>query len=171
MITPPRTYAPIFGTAGSSPRWKWYGRDGAQFLRDAQPDQQRADSAIPHLFRRRRDRGPGAYADYDDATVTLTWTVDPVIVGEARSRRRPRHQLPPMIHVDIFYDYECQPDAGDARHQLRHAQAAAAAARATRSIPAPITPCSTAKPTTSNTPGIRAASSRPRREPRSGSSA
>ena len=25
MISPPRTYAPIFGTAGSSLRWKWYG--------------------------------------------------------------------------------------------------------------------------------------------------
>ena len=33
-----------------------------------------------------------------------------------------------MIHVDIFYDYGAQRDAGHAGHQLRHPQTGAAAA-------------------------------------------
>ncbi len=102
MISPPRTYAPIFGTAGSPSRWKWYGAMAHNSYAVLNPTNTTMSAQYRVYFGDAVTGDP--VAGYDDATVTLTWTVEPVVVVRY-SRGGGLDTNAPMIHVDISYDY------------------------------------------------------------------
>jgi hypothetical protein len=102
-ISPPRTYAPIFGTAGSSSRWQWYGKMAHNSYAVLNPSNSTMTAQYRIYFGDAATGDPGAYTSYGDATVTLNWTVDPVIVVKP-SRGGGLDTNAPMVHVDIFYD-------------------------------------------------------------------
>ena len=102
-ITPPRTYAPIFGTAGSSTRWKWYGQMAHNSYAVLNPSNTVMSAQYHIYFGDEVTGAPEAYASYGDATMTLTWMVDPVTV--VAPSRGGGLTVSPMIHVDILYDY------------------------------------------------------------------
>jgi hypothetical protein len=104
MLTTPRTYAPIFGTAGSSNRWQWYGAMAHNSYAVLNPSNNVMTAQYRVYFGDAVTGAPDAYTSYDDATVTLTWLVDPVIVVKT-SRGGGLDTNAPMIHVDISYDY------------------------------------------------------------------
>jgi len=104
LISPPRTYAPIFGTAGSSNRWQWYGAMAHNSYAVLNPTNPVMTAQYRIYFGDAATGDPAGYGDYDDATVTLTWTVDPVIVVNP-ARGGGLDPTAPMIHADIFYDY------------------------------------------------------------------
>jgi len=76
MLTTPRTYAPIFGTAGSSTRWQWYGAMAHNSYAVLNPTNTVMSAQYRIYF---GDAATGArdnYTNYGDATMTLTWLVD-----------------------------------------------------------------------------------------------
>jgi hypothetical protein len=75
-ISPPRTYAPIFGTAGSSTRWKWYGSMAHNSYAVLNPTNSLMTAQYRIYFGDEVTGAPDAYASYGDATMTLTWLVD-----------------------------------------------------------------------------------------------
>ena len=75
-ITPPRSYAPIFGTAGSSTRWKWYGQMAHNSYAVLNPTNTVYSAQYRIYFGDEATGAPEAYASYGDATMTLTWLVD-----------------------------------------------------------------------------------------------
>jgi hypothetical protein len=105
MENPPRPYTPIFGTAGTPTRWSWYGRMAHNAYAVRQPATNRVWAEYRVYFGDAVTGARDAYASYGDATVTLTWTVDPVIVVSPNRGGGYNTNPPPMIHVDIFYDY------------------------------------------------------------------
>lgn len=76
MIMPPRTYAPIFGTAGSSSRWQWYGQMAHNSYAVLNPTNPVMSAQYRVYFGDAVTGAPDAYTNYDDATMTLTWLVD-----------------------------------------------------------------------------------------------
>ncbi len=104
MISPPRTYAPIFGTAGSSARWQWYGQMAHNSYAVRNPTNSVVTAQYRIYFGDAVTGAPDAYTAYDDATITLTWNVDPVIVVKT-ARGGGLDTNAPMVHVDLFYDY------------------------------------------------------------------
>jgi hypothetical protein len=104
MLTIPRTYAPIFGTAGSPTRWQWYGQMAHNSYAVLNPSNNVMTAQYRIYFGDAVTGAPDAYANYDDATITLTWLVDPVIVVKT-ARGGGLDTNAPMVHVDIFYDY------------------------------------------------------------------
>jgi hypothetical protein len=104
MINPPRSYAPIFGTAGSSSRWQWYGSMAHNSYAVLNPTDSAVSAQYRVYFGDAQTGAPEPYAGYGDATVTLTWTVDPVVVVKP-SRGGGLDTNAPMVHVDLFYDY------------------------------------------------------------------
>ncbi|MCX6921611.1 MAG: hypothetical protein NT154_00090 [Verrucomicrobia bacterium] len=103
-ISPPRTYAPIFGTAGSSTRWQWYGQMAHNSYAVLNPSNNVMTAQYRVYFGDAVTGAPDAYTNYNDATITLTWRVDPVIVVKT-SRGGGLDTNAPMVHVDLFYDY------------------------------------------------------------------
>ena len=106
---PPRPYTPIFGTGGSPTKWAWYGRmaHNAYAIRQSTTSVLSAEYRV--YFGDAQTGARDAFSQYDDATVTLTWTVDPVAVPPVLVRPARGGGLDtnaPMIHVDIFYDYQ-----------------------------------------------------------------
>ena len=77
MLTVPRNYAPIFGTAGSSPRWQWYGSMAHNSYAVLNPSNSVMSATYRIYFGDAQTGSREAYAGYGDATMTLTWTVDP----------------------------------------------------------------------------------------------
>ncbi len=75
---PARPYTPILGTAGSPTKWAWYGRmaHNAYAIRQSTTNVLSAEYRV--YFGDAQTGARDAYAGYDDATVALTWTVDPV---------------------------------------------------------------------------------------------
>ncbi len=104
MISPPRTYAPIFGTSGSSTKWSWYGAMAHNTYAVLNPSNSVASAQYHIYFGDAQTGARDAYASYGDATVTLTWAVDPVTIVQT-ARGGGLNTNAPMIHVDLFYDY------------------------------------------------------------------
>jgi hypothetical protein len=104
MINPPRSYAPIFGTADSATHWQWYGQMAHNSYAILNPASSVVSAQYRVYFGDAVTGSREAYAGYDDAVVTLTWTVDPVIVVKP-ARGGGLESNAPMIHVDLFYDY------------------------------------------------------------------
>ncbi|HYG36939.1 MAG TPA: hypothetical protein VEC99_19260, partial [Clostridia bacterium] len=105
MENPPRTYAPIFGTGGSATKWQWYGRMAHNSYAILNPSNTVITAEYCIYFGDAQTGSREAYANYDDATMTLSWRVDPVtVVKPARGGGLDTNS--PMVHVDIFYDYE-----------------------------------------------------------------
>ena len=105
MENPPRPYTPILGTDGSPHIWKWYGRMAHNAFAVRHPTTNLLTAQYRVYFGDEVTGARDAYASYDDATVTLTWTVDPVIVAAPSRGGGMDTNPPPMIHVDISYDY------------------------------------------------------------------
>lgn len=105
MISPPRPYTPIFGTSGSSNKWQWYGAMAHNSYAVRNPGTNRVWAEYVVYFGDAVTGSREGYLDYDDATVTLTWTIDPVIITSPSRGGGMGTNMPPMIHVDIFYDY------------------------------------------------------------------
>jgi hypothetical protein len=76
MISPPRTYAPIFGTADSSTRWQWYGQMAHNSYAVLNPTNSVYSAQYRIYFGDAVTGAPDAYSGYGDATITLTWLVD-----------------------------------------------------------------------------------------------
>jgi hypothetical protein len=104
MISPPRTYAPIFGTANSSAKWQWYGQMAHNSYAVLNPSNTTVSAEYRVYFGDAQTGSRDAYAQYNDATVTLTWNVDPVIVVKP-ARGGALDTNAPMVHVNLFYDY------------------------------------------------------------------
>ncbi len=75
-ISPPRTYAPIFGTSGSSTKWAWYGAMAHNSYAVLNPQTNLFWAQYRLFFGDALTGARDAYAAYGDATVTLTWVVD-----------------------------------------------------------------------------------------------
>ena len=105
MENPPRSYAPIFGTAGTSAKWSWYGRmaHNSYAVRNPATNLVWADYRV--YFGDAVTGSREGYSGYGDATVRLTWTVEPVILASTSRGGGVGTNPPPMVHVDIFYDY------------------------------------------------------------------
>ncbi len=104
MLPVPRTYAPIFGTADSSAKWQWYRAMAHNSYAVLNPTNPMITAQYHVYFGDAQTGSRDAYAQYNDATVTLTWQVDPVIVAKP-ARGGALDANAPMIHVDLFYDY------------------------------------------------------------------
>jgi prepilin-type N-terminal cleavage/methylation domain-containing protein len=76
MLTTPRTYAPIFGTPGSSNRWQWYGAMAHNSYAVLNPTNPVMTAQYRIYFGDAVTGAPDAYSSYGDATMTLTWLVD-----------------------------------------------------------------------------------------------
>jgi hypothetical protein len=75
---PPRPYTPILGTAGSPTLWPWYGRMAHNAFAILNPTTDVLTAEYRVFFGDAVTGARDAFLQYDDATVTLTWTVDPV---------------------------------------------------------------------------------------------
>jgi hypothetical protein len=75
---PPRPYTPILGTAGSPTLWPWYGRMAHNAFAILNPTTNVLTAEYRVFFGDADTGARDAFLQYDDATVTLTWTVDPV---------------------------------------------------------------------------------------------
>jgi hypothetical protein len=73
---PPRPYAPIFGTSGSPMLWQWYGRMAHNSYAIQEPTEETVWASYRVYFGHASSGAP--MEGYDDATVTLNWTVTPV---------------------------------------------------------------------------------------------
>ena len=76
MISPPRTYAPIFGTAGSSKRWKWYGAMAHNSYAVFNPTNTTVSATYRIYFGDTLTGAPEAYAGYGCATQALAWKIE-----------------------------------------------------------------------------------------------
>ncbi len=76
MLTVPRTYAPIFGTAGSSTKWKWYGAMAHNSYAVLNPTNTVYTAQYRIYFGDEQTGARDAYLSYGDGTVSLTWFVD-----------------------------------------------------------------------------------------------
>lgn len=76
MENPPRRYSPIFGTAGSSKRWEWYGRMAHNTYAIRNPTSPIVTAEYRIYFGDAETGDPEAYADYGDAIVRLSWAVN-----------------------------------------------------------------------------------------------
>jgi hypothetical protein len=103
--TPPRPYTPILGTSGSAKIWQWYGRMAHNACAVLNPQTNRLFAEYRVYFGDAQTGSREAYTQYNDATVSLTWTVDPVLVVKP-SRGGGLDTNSPMVHVDLFYDYQ-----------------------------------------------------------------
>ncbi len=104
MIDPPRTYAPIFGTYGSSTKWQWYEKMAHNSYAILNPSNSTVTAEYRVFFGDSQTGSRVGFEQYDDAIVTLTWNVDPLIVVNT-ARGGGLDTNAPMIHVDLFYDY------------------------------------------------------------------
>ncbi len=77
MENPPRPYTPILGTAGSSTKWSWYGRMAHNATAVRSPTTNVLTAEYLVYFGDAQTGSREAFANYDDATVTLTWTAEP----------------------------------------------------------------------------------------------
>jgi hypothetical protein len=102
---PPRPYTPILGTDGSSLRWPWYGRMAHNAFAIKNPATNVLQAEYRVYIGDAQTGCRDAFAQYDDATVKLTWTVDPVELQVKPARGGGLDTNSPMIHVDVFYDY------------------------------------------------------------------
>jgi len=75
---PPRPYTPILGAAGSPKLWRWYGRMAHNAYAVHNPVTAVLTAEYRVFFGDQATGARDAFLDYDEATVTLTWTVDPV---------------------------------------------------------------------------------------------
>ena len=75
MENPPRPYTPIFGTAGSSTQWPWYGRMAHNSYAILNPTNNVVTAEYRVYFGDAQTGAPDAYSSYGDATVVLTWNV------------------------------------------------------------------------------------------------
>jgi hypothetical protein len=77
MEMPPRPYTPIFGTDDSPFIWSWYGRmaHNTYAIRNPETNVVTADYRI--FFGDAKTGARDAYSQYQEATVQLTWLVDP----------------------------------------------------------------------------------------------
>ncbi len=73
MLTTPRSYAPIFGTAGSSTKWKWYNAMAHNSYAVVAPTNSSYSAQYRVYFGDEQTGARDAYLNYPDATVTLTW--------------------------------------------------------------------------------------------------
>ncbi len=103
---PPRPYTPILGTDGTTNIWQWYGRMAHNAFAVRHPTTNVLTAQYRVYFGDAVTGSRDAYAGYDDDVVTLTWTVDPVMVVAPNRGGGYNTNPPPMIHVDIFYDYQ-----------------------------------------------------------------
>ncbi len=76
MISPPRTYAPIFGTGGSSVKWQWYGAMAHNSYAVLNPTHRSVSADYRVYFGDALTGARDAYTQYTDATVRLTWNID-----------------------------------------------------------------------------------------------
>jgi hypothetical protein len=79
MENPPRPYTPIFGTAGSSMKWSWYGRMAHNAYAVRHPTTNVLSAGYRVYFGDAQTGARDTFTNYTDATVTLTWTVDPMV--------------------------------------------------------------------------------------------
>jgi hypothetical protein len=105
MLTVPRSYEPIFGTAGSPDKWKWYGAMAHNTYAILNPTNTTAWAQYHIYFGDSLSGSRDGFERYGDATVTLTWTVDlpkifvtPMMGGG--------QAYGDMVHIDFFYDNE-----------------------------------------------------------------
>jgi hypothetical protein len=75
---PPRPYTPILGTAGSPMKWSWYGRMAHNAYAIRHPTTNVLSAEYRVYFGDVQTGARDAFTNYTDATVTLTWNVDPV---------------------------------------------------------------------------------------------
>jgi len=75
---PPRPYTPIFGAGGSPAKWAWYGRMAHNAYAISQSTSSVLSAEYRVYFGDTQTGARDAFSQYDDARVTLTWTVDPV---------------------------------------------------------------------------------------------
>ena len=75
-ISPPRTYDPIFGTAGSSTKWKWYGAMAHNTYAVLAPTNSLVTAQYRVYFGDATTGSRAGYESYGDATVTWIWNVD-----------------------------------------------------------------------------------------------
>jgi hypothetical protein len=76
MLTVPRPYTPIFGTAGSSTKWSWYGSMAHNSYAILNPTNSVVSAQYHVYFGDAQTGARDAYASYGDANITLTWMVD-----------------------------------------------------------------------------------------------
>jgi hypothetical protein len=76
MEKPARTYAPIFGTAGSPMIWKWYGRMAHNAFAVLNPLTNTMTAEFRVYFGDAVTGARDAYAEYGDATVNLVLQVE-----------------------------------------------------------------------------------------------
>jgi hypothetical protein len=101
--SPPRPYTQIFAANGDI--WQWYGRMAHNAFAIRNPNTNQLTAVYRVYFGDVVTGSRTGYESYDDATVTLNWTVDPVILTSPSRGGGMGTNMPPMIHVDIFYDY------------------------------------------------------------------
>ena len=100
---PPRPYTQILSANGDT--WQWYGRMAHNAFAIRNPATNLLTAEYRVYFGDATNGSRAGFESYDDATVTLTWTVDPVILTGPSRGGGMGTNMPPKIHADIFYDY------------------------------------------------------------------
>jgi hypothetical protein len=105
MLAFPRSYAPIFGTAGSPAKWCWYGAMAHNSYAVLNPTNSVVSAQYHIYFGDSQTGAREAYTAYGDTTVTLSWNVNvPVAAAFVTPMMGGGQVVADMDHIDLFYD-------------------------------------------------------------------